>query len=589
MTNRAPAAGAALRIIDDAWAELRRSPGWGAPRLNECPAIADVSFEAAQQRATSGRALSARIAAVNSSELPHDLALTLRMAAVYANRWRMEEDWYWVAFDPLGVGQFGLFAPTAYCGGLMLGSLLTAMRSMELRGQADLDRYLAFVADITRLVRQFVQRTEGQAARGIYMPQVQLKQAVELLGALKRRAIEDLRPDERRLAGAGESSTSGAGAGVGLGSAAFLREVERRVQGSLAEAFDDFVAFLSSSSYAGKAPAMVGMSQYPEGRAIYEALVRESTTLDITPAEVHAIGLERIARIRSDMASARADAKFAGSDRDYREALDADPRWRAATAADVTKVFRTYIDRLRPRVAECFSRQPKATYDAEALPDAQAGSMSFGFYDPPKAGRPSGRYLYNARNLTQRGLFNLGTLNYHELVPGHHMHFALQVENEALHPLRANGFINAFNEGWAEYAATLAGEMGMYELPDERFGRCVMDAFLTSRLVVDTGMNALGWSLEQAREYMRENAFLSEQEVLTESVRYSCDIPAQSLAYKLGDVKFMSLRTEMAARLGPRFDIREFHDAILSEGALPLSLVESNVRKRTAALTAGGG
>lgn len=570
MTNQPVSVGAAIRIIDDAWSELRRAPGWGAPRLNDCSAMVDVSIEEAERRAAVGRGLSTRIAALDCAALPHDVALTVQVAAVYASRWRMEAERYWTVFDPLGVGQFGLFAATSYCGGHLLGAMLTSLQRMELRDEGDLDRYLGFIADFSRLIRQLNERTQGQAARGIHMPQAQLAQAVPLLKALQRRALEALPVDANRLPGSA--------------SPAFLSELERRVRGPVATAFGDFIALLGGSSYAQQAPATVGMSQYKDGPDIYAALVCEHTTLNLTPAEVHAIGLERMASIRSDMKAVRAEAGFSGSDHAYREALDADPRWRAGTEAEVTKLFQDYIDRLKPRIAQYFPHQPAATYSAAALPDSLAGSMSFGFYDPPKPGRAFGRYLYNARNLTKRGLFNLATLNYHELVPGHHLHFALQMENEALHPLRANSFINAFNEGWAEYAATLAGEMGMYEQPAERFGRSVMDAFLTSRLVVDTGMNALGWSLEKAREYMRENAFLSEAEVLSESVRYSCDIPAQSLAYKLGDVKLMSMRSEMAERLGARFDIREFHHTILREGALPLSLVESNVRRRTEVL-----
>jgi uncharacterized protein (DUF885 family) len=145
-------------------------------------------------------------------------------------------------------------------------------------------------------------------------------------------------------------------------------------------------------------------------------------------------------------------------------------------------------------------------------------------------------------------------------------------------------FNNAFNEGWAEYAATFAGEIGLYAEPAERYGRLMMDAFLTCRLVVDTGMNALGWSLEQAREYLREHGHMSEAEVCSETVRYSCDIPAQSLAYKLGDTFLVNLRERMRGRLGERFDVRAFHDAVLRPGALPLPLVATNVDRATETL-----
>jgi uncharacterized protein (DUF885 family) len=207
--------------------------------------------------------------------------------------------------------------------------------------------------------------------------------------------------------------------------------------------------------------------------------------------------------------------------------------------------------------------------------------MPFGYYDSPGPGQDAGRYLFNAVNLAGAPLNNIAALNYHELVPGHHFHLASQRENGTLHPVRANAFFNAFNEGWAEYAATLAGELGMYEAPEERFGRMMMDAFLVSRLVVDTGMNALGWSLTQAREFMKENAFLSEPEICSESIRYSCDIPAQALAYKLGEYFLMDQRERMRSRLGNQFDLRDFHDAVLKPGGLPLQLVAENVSATT--------
>ncbi len=203
--------------------------------------------------------------------------------------------------------------------------------------------------------------------------------------------------------------------------------------------------------------------------------------------------------------------------------------------------------------------------------------MTFGYYSRPQPGQKKGLYLFNSPNLSANPLPNVAALNYHELVPGHHFHFASQRENQALHPLRQNTFINAYNEGWAEYAAMLAGEMGMYAAPEEQFGRMMQDSFLTCRLVVDTGMNAFGWSLEQAREYMREHSFMPETEILSESIRYSCGMPAQSLAYKLGDTFLLEQRERMRIALGDRFDIRDFHDAVLKPGSLPLALLADHL------------
>jgi uncharacterized protein (DUF885 family) len=276
---------------------------------------------------------------------------------------------------------------------------------------------------------------------------------------------------------------------------------------------------------------------------------------------------------------------FDGTPEGYLRTIERDPAWRAEGEEALSAVFNRYIARIEPHIDACFRFKPTADHGVEALPRAFASSMTFGYYDAPNPDHPIGRYLFNAENLAGNALANVAALNYHELVPGHHFHLASQRENEALHPVRANSFVNAFNEGWAEYAATLAGEMGMYREPEEQFGRLMMDSFLTCRLVVDTGMNALGWTLEQARDYLRANSFMPETEIRSETLRYSSDIPGQSLAYKIGEDYLVARREEMRARLGERFDIRDFHDAVLMPGALPLPMVGEKVARVTAALS----
>ncbi|HVT34984.1 MAG TPA: DUF885 domain-containing protein, partial [Nevskiaceae bacterium] len=183
-------------------------------------------------------------------------------------------------------------------------------------------------------------------------------------------------------------------------------------------------------------------------------------------------------------------------------------------------------------------------------------------------------YNYNGSKLDSQAVIGAASLVFHELVPGHHLHITLQKNNEQLPPVRKNAFVNAFNEGWAEYAATLTGEMGLYDDPYDLYGRLVMDAFLTSRLVVDTGMNTLGWSWEQAKEYMRVHTLCAEGEIESDTLRYSCGIPAQALAYKLGDEEILRMREKVRARLRQAFSYRDFHSAVLNAGALPLPVLE---------------
>jgi uncharacterized protein (DUF885 family) len=547
--------GIARRIVDDAWEELRRSMHVQSQLEGAPSRLPDLSEEAAERRSRVGRDLLARVESVDADRLPAELALSLRLVAFRAGIWAKEAQWYWTVVDPLGVGFFGMFLPTAYCGGFLLSSINTQLAEYPFEEAGDLDRYLALVSDYGRLVDQVARRTAGQAQRGMRLPKPQLLHSRALLTALRSGCPRSLAVAPERL----ES----------LSSKAFLRELEARIAGVLAPAFDRALAVLSDE-YWEAAPDRVGLGQFADGSSVYAELVKLHTTLDLTPEQVHSRGLERIARIEESMRAIRSELGFEGDAPAFLAQLNADSRWRATTVEGVKAAFQRYIDRLKPHFSSCFRSAPAAEYSIEPLPEALEGSMTFGYYDAPRPARPRGLYLFNSRNLTRQSLFNVGALTYHELMPGHHLHLCTQNESASIHPFHRFSFVNAFNEGWAEYAATLAGELGMYEEPEERYGRLVMDAFLSCRLVVDTGMNALGWSLERAREYMRRHSGVAEAEILSESLRYSCDLPAQALAYKLGDAEILDMREKARAALGQGFDLRDFHASVLGWGALPL-------------------
>jgi uncharacterized protein (DUF885 family) len=564
---------AALNIVDEAWTEYRRNAFVQASIGRSLAEIPDISFDDACRRTQLGRRILAAAETVDPAALPGSLGNALHLARRLGSGWAREEEWYWLVYDPRVMDYFAMFAPTSYGGGSLVHHIHTGLPHFRLDREGDLDRYLGLVSDYARLVRQMHARTIGQLERGIAMPAPQVAQAGALVDKLRSQARQALRVADDRPRN--------------LDWGGFPGRVEARIEAELIPAYDAFLADIGGC-LAERASDRVGLGQYPGGAEVYAELVRLQTTVDIAPEAVHAIGLARIARIRGEMAETIAAAGFDGGPADYARALEQDPAWRAGTNDELAAVFGRYIDRIEPEIGRVFRRTPAAPHGVRPLADALTGSMSFGYYNRPSPADPQGTYYFNGRNMTRQPLLNIAALTYHELEPGHHLQMAGQAERDDVHPLVANAFINAYAEGWAEYAAALAGELGMYREPPERFGKLIMDAFLTCRLVVDTGMNALGWSLEQARDFMRENAFISESEILTESIRYSCDIPAQALAYKIGDVKLMEMRAEMATRLGARFDIRDFHDAVLEPGPLPLSLVEANVRSAAAALAAAG-
>ena len=551
----------ALRLLADAWELLRRSPFIEHQVEGRLSRLPDFGPTATAAAATTARELLARIDALDLDALPPALSVPLRQARYGAQARAKAGDWYWTVIDPAGVGFYGQFLPSAYCGGWILKMVYESIERPALAHPGDLDRQLALLADLPRLIGQMTERTRGQAERGMRMPRPQIPSARSLVAAFAARSNGLAQIADERFSDATRPLA-----------AAFRAEAQRRIDTQLRPAFATLAAVFDAA-YEAAAPEAVGMSQFEGGAEIYRELVRLHTTLDLSPEAVHAAGHARLQTIDAELRAIRAEVGLADDPQAYLARLQADPRYRAADADGVAAVFRRYIDRMDAVFAQAFHHGAHARHGVAPLPDALQGSMTFGYYDAPKPGQDEGRFLFNASHLTKNSLFHIGALTYHELVPGHHLHASTQRENECLHPLGRYAFCNAYNEGWAEYAATLAGELGCYQTAEERYGRFAMDAFLTCRLVVDTGMNALGWPLEQAREFLRAHSTMSEAEIRSETLRYSCDVPAQALAYKLGDSELLALRDELRqarqAR-GEALDLRDFHAAVLAHGAMPL-------------------
>jgi len=329
--------------------------------------------------------------------------------------------------------------------------------------------------------------------------------------------------------------------------------------------------------YRQKAPHAVGLAQYEGGRDFYDWLVRWHTTLDVSPEQVHRIGLDRVASIESEMKAVRDRLGFTGTKAEFKQRLRSDPRFFPMTPEEIGERLMSHVRRIEPRVDEFFLRKPRAPYGVKRLEPSLEPSQTFGYYQVPTAAEPTGFYRFNGSSLADRSLLNSAALIYHELVPGHHFQICLASENDAIPAFRRETFDTAYTEGWGEYASALAGEMGMYADPYDLYGRLSMEMFVTVRLVVDTGMNALGWSRAKAVEFMRDNLMETDTQIQTESLRYSADIPGQALAYKMGALKIRELREKARAALGDRFDVRRFHDAVLGSGSLPMTTLERHV------------
>jgi uncharacterized protein (DUF885 family) len=320
-----------------------------------------------------------------------------------------------------------------------------------------------------------------------------------------------------------------------------------------------------------------GASELPEGRAYYEHLVRHFTTLDVTPEQVHEIGLAEVKRIRAEMEQIVQQVAFQGSFPEFLEHLRTDPRFYAATPDELLMRAAWIAKRMDGKLPALFKTLPRQPYGIEPVPDHLAPKYTGGRYvGAPLAGRRGGYYWVNTHALENRPLYTLEALTLHEAVPGHHLQNALSKELEGLPRFRRYGGISAYGEGWGLYSEWLGLEAGFYTDPYSNFGRLTYEMWRACRLVVDTGLHALGWTRQQTLDYLAANTALSRHEIRTETDRY-ISWPGQALAYKMGELKIKELRRKAEEALGPRFDVREFHDVILGSGPVPLPVLEQLV------------
>ncbi len=355
------------------------------------------------------------------------------------------------------------------------------------------------------------------------------------------------------------------------------RDGARVLQEKLIPAFGRVFAFMKDE-YVPRARTSLGVSSAPGGEAYYASLVRYYTTLDdATPDSVHALGLQEVARIRAEMEAVVKRAAFKGTFAEFQAFLRTDEQFYAKTPEALLKEAAWIAKSIDGRLPAYFGKLPRQPYSVQPVPADVAPNYTTGRYSgaPPGADR-GGEYWVNTYALEKRPLYELPALTLHEAVPGHHLQAALAYEIEAAPAFREQFYPHAFGEGWALYAEKLGVEMGIYKTPYDELGRLSYEMWRAARLAIDTGIHAKGWTRQQAIDYLAGNTALSLHNVQTEVDRY-ISWPGQALAYKMGELTIWELRAKAEAALGERFDIRDFHDAVLTEGGLPLDILRARI------------
>jgi uncharacterized protein (DUF885 family) len=349
-------------------------------------------------------------------------------------------------------------------------------------------------------------------------------------------------------------------------------EAKASIAQHVAPALRKLRAFIVAE-YLPKAPESGAMLRYPDGQSVYEMMVRQNTTTALKPAEIHAIGQRELARIRGEMEDAMRRTGFTGDFAAFVHFLDTDPEFFYASPEALVSGYRDIAKRIDAELPKLFVELPRAPYGVRAMPSF-LGPTAAEYYDPPALdGTRSGYFNANALAWKTRAKWGMTTLTLHEAVPGHHIQIARAMELKGLPDFRRDGGYTAFVEGWAVYAETLGRRIGMYDDPYDLFGHLQWQAFRAARLVVDTGIHSLGWSRQQAIDFMVERTGMHRSFVEQEVDRYVSD-PGQALGYMIGKLKIDELRDRAKAKLGAKFDLRRFHNAVIDNGALPLDVLD---------------
>ncbi|MGA9583260.1 MAG: DUF885 domain-containing protein [Allosphingosinicella sp.] len=432
----------------------------------------------------------------------------------------------------------------------------------------DYENGLARVGDFERLVDSAILRMEQGLAAGVVQPRLVMANVLEQLDAMLAEGVEGssfYRPVADFPAQVPESERPRL-------KAAYAESISTRIRPAIAR-LRDFIR----DRYLPRTRTSVGLQDMKSGPALYRHRVALSTTTDMSPDEIHRIGLAEVARIQAEMEAVKAQVGFTGTLQQFFEHIRTDPKFKPTSREQLQQGYVAIGKRLDSTLPALFSTIPRTPLEIRPVPaltekGAARGSYQSGTVD----GSRPGVFYFNAYDLPSRTLPTMETLYLHEGAPGHHFQISLAQENEALPSFMRFGGNTAYVEGWGLYAETLGRELGVYTDPYQYFGYLDSQLFRAIRLVVDTGIHSKGWTRDRTIQYILDNSSRGRSNAVAETERYIA-IPGQALAYKIGQLKIRELRSRAEKALGDRFDIREFHAQVLMTGALPLSVLEKKI------------
>ncbi len=544
-------------LLDEHWEwQMSTSPVWasmlGDRRYND--QWSDDSLAAIEKRHAQTREFLRRVYAIDRNSLSGDDQLNHELF-----RRQLQDD-----VDEYPFNEH--LMPFSHRGGIQNPENLT--NQLRLVTVADYEDWLARIEQLDEVIDQTIKLAEEGRRRGLIPPRILLQR---IPGQLSLQVVEFA--SDSPLFKAFETMPE-----------TFSAADRERLRAAATDALEDEVlpAYKKldryfNQKYLPAARDSVGLSALPNGGVWYEHLTRSFTTTRMTPDDIHRLGLEEVKRIRGEMMQVITEVGFEGSFQDFLVFLRTDPQFYYDNPEDLYEAYLATSKRIDPELVNLFGLLPRMPYGVKPIPDSIAPDTTTAYYSRPAAdGSRAGTYWVNLYRPEVRPIYEIEVLSVHEAMPGHHLQLALQQELGDMPNFRRFLGFTAFVEGWGLYSERLGYDLGLYEDPYSKFGQLTYDMWRAVRLVVDTGLHYKGWTRQQAIDFFKDNAAKAEHDIVNEIDRYIGN-PGQALAYKIGQLKMLTLRQRAERRLGENFDIRAFHDELLGAGALPLDLLEQRM------------
>lgn len=558
---------AVARLVADYEAWWLSEDPFSAGRLGDKAALArlpDVTPAADARRKAALEGFRARLAAVSDTGLSADARLNRDLL-----RWTVGSQLARLSFDDARM-------PISSDGGFY-DTLDYFASTTPVRSRQDAEAWIARLEAAPKLWRDNVENTRRGVKTGFTQPRTTVEAVIKSIRERMATPSED-DPLLKPLAALPDT--------IPAAEQAQLRARARAASDKLRPLRQEFLTFLETE-YLPAARKGLGARTLPNGEAYYSYVVHDHTTTELTPDQIHDLGRSEVARIRARMEVVMKEAGWTGDLPGFIAMLRKEPRFYATSREDLLEKASEIAKRIDDQLPGYFATLPRLPYGVRPVPkEIEAGYTTGRYFQGSPEQGVAGGYMVNTYALDQRPLYELPALTAHEAVPGHHLQIALSQELQGVPAFRREGNYSAFTEGWGLYSEKVAGEMGIYRNPYERFGQLSYEMWRACRLVADAGLHWKGWSVDQAKACFLENTALAPLNIDVEVARY-VSWPGQALAYKVGELTFIRLRDKAKAALGERFDIRRFHDAVLLAGPLPMNVLEARVDAWIAAEKAG--